>query len=176
LAVTVSFTLTRGDLLRGSWLSIRSHPFVLTQGIVIFLVLPWALSVWQVVLAARRAAYVSTFKIVEMALIPPLAVVGFAAITLWISRGSRTIGGHYKFEFTDEEIHVTGPGIDSHIEWSALTKCFGIRSGVIFYSGNQPMIAIPGRALTAQAVEELHAMSAAKGLRIVGVWRATPAT
>jgi YcxB-like protein len=170
MAVTVAFTLTRADVLRGSWVSLRSHPFILAQSIGFFIALPWAIAVWQLVEAARGEAYASTSAIVEMVLIPPLAAVGFGAIPLWISRGSRLLGGQHKFEFTEQDVHLTGPTTDSRIQWSAFTKCYGTRHGILFYSGNQPTLSIPGRALAPEAAAKLREMLTARGIKIVGPW------
>jgi hypothetical protein len=140
-----------------------------------FIVLPWAIAVWQIVNAVGGMA-VSSMTIVEMLLLLPLAVVGFGAIPFWISRGSRLIGGHHSFKFADEDIHLTGPDGESRVRWSALTRCFGTQHGILFYSGNRPMISIPGRALARVDAAELRAMSAARGVKIVGRWGGAPAT
>jgi hypothetical protein len=175
MAVSVSFTLTRGDLLRASWVSLRSHPFVLAQWVGFFIVFPWAFAAWQIVDAARGTAHVSMMAVLELVLIPPVAVIGFGAILLWGSRGSRMIGGHFEIGFTDEDIHLTSPGVDSRVQWPALTKCFGTRQGILFCSGNRPMLSVPGRTLSPEAAAELRAMAAARGLKIVGPWGGAPA-
>ena len=92
MAVTVSYTLTRADVLRFSWMSLCSRPFVLALGVGFFIVLPWAFAVWQIIDAVRGIQHASNWRIAELLLIPPLAVVAFAAIPLWLSRGSRAIG------------------------------------------------------------------------------------
>jgi hypothetical protein len=176
MATTVSFTLARADVLPGFWVSLRSRPFALAQIIGLLIVLPWAVAVWLVVDAAHGAAYVSTMSIVEMALLPLLSVLWVVAIQFWMSRGSRMIGGHYRLAFTDDDIRLTSPGIDSRIQWSSLKKCFGLRHGNLFYSGNRPMVSIPGRALVLQAAAESREMSAVRGVTIVGPWGDAPVT
>jgi hypothetical protein len=170
MAVTVSFAMTRADLLRLSWVALRNRPFILALSVGFFIVLPWAIAVWEVVEVARGEANAPILSIVVLFLIPPLAVVGFGAIPLWLLRGSRVIGARHKFEFTEEDIHLTGPATDSRIQWSAFTKCYGTKHGVVFYSGDLPTIFIPRRALTLEEAAELRAMSSTRAIEVIGPW------
>lgn len=166
----ISFAVTRSDLLRLSWVSLRSHPFVLAQSIGFFVGLPWAVFIWMMVNAARGVAHVSTLAMAEMLLLPLASVVAFGAIPLWISRGAKFIGANQTTEFTDEGFHFSRQGINAHISWSALTKCYGTRHGLLFYSGNLIMASIPGRVLEPEALAELRALLTSHGIKVVGPW------
>jgi hypothetical protein len=169
MAVTVSYTLTRADLLWLSWVSLRSRPLVLVLFVGVFVVVPWATALWLIYEAVRGVAY-AYWSIATLLLIPPLMAVAFVTTPLRVSRGSRVIGGEMTLEFADKEIRYAGSLAQSIIQWSALTKGFGTRHGVLFYSGNLPLISVPGRVLTPETASELRAFASAKGIKIVGPW------
>jgi hypothetical protein len=170
MAITLSYTWTRGNLLRASYVAVRAHPVTFALAVGGFVVVPWLIAAGSLV-AIAMGVTISLSRIVQLILAPPVAVAAMALLTLLRLRGARSLRGAHTCALSETDIHVTGPGFDSHIEWTIPTRCYGCGQGLIFMTGNAPLLSLPGSALPATSRQELLELLAAKGVKLSGPWK-----
>jgi hypothetical protein len=168
-SIVINFTPTKVDILRAAFLALRARPLTLAFSVGFFVVLPW-FSALIAIAASAAGADVSTWWIFELIVIPPLAVALFSAIPLMQVRGARSLNGTHTYEFSDRGIHLTGPGFDNRVDWSILTRCYSFKPGLLFVSGNAPLITVPSHSLSAVNKAELGRLLAAKGVQARSTW------
>jgi len=173
MAVTVEYKPTTGDLLRAGYVGLRSRRLVFALSFGFFVLVPWLAALCGIV-ASLLEAPIRPVSIMSLIVIPPVAVAAFALIMMFQARGARSLQGTHTYEFSDADIRLKGPGFDNRIEWAILTRCHVSNHGLLFMSGNSPVISVPGRSLTFSSRKELSQMIAAKGVKLTGRWQADP--
>jgi hypothetical protein len=169
MAVVVEYKPTTGDLLRAGYVGIRTRPLVFALSLGFFVLIPW-LSALCASVVYFFGAPISPFTIVSLVAIPPVAIVAFALTMLFQVRGARSLQGTHIYEFSDAEIHLKGPGFDNRMDWASLTRCHGSTHGLLFMSGNAPVISVPQRSLSFASRKGLFHMLTAKGVKLSGQW------
>jgi hypothetical protein len=169
VTTTVTFTPTRTDLLRAGYLGLRARPFTFFLSVGFFIAVPWLIALFG--LGARViGARVGLLPVVELILIPPVAVAAFALIMLFGVRGARTLQGTHSYEFSDAGIRLKGPGFDNRVEWSALTRCHASPYGLLFMTGAAPLISVPGRVLSPTSRRAIGDLVVATAMKRTGDW------
>jgi hypothetical protein len=100
----------------------------------------------------------------QQGVLPPITVVAFALIPVMLFRGSPALRGPHHYEFADQDIHAVGPGFDTRVQWSVLTRATTHKFGLMLFSGKLPMVSVPGRAMSPSDEEAIHALLKRKGL------------
>jgi hypothetical protein len=151
-------------------LGLRSRPLVLFLNIAFFVVLPW-LTALGYLFAYLAGVNISITPALFLLIVPPLSVLYFSLIPLWVTRGARSLSGEHCYRFSEEQIWLSGPGFQNRVEWSLLTRCFGSGWGLLLMSGSAPLITIPGRALSPAARTELRELLISKKVELGGPWK-----
>lgn len=165
--IEVAFTPTRWDLLRAGQMGLRARPVFFFFSLSFFVILPWLIAL-AFLLAYFAGVHISLFPMVVLLFIPPVAVVFFSLIPLWVARGARSLRGTHHYAFSEGEIRLVGPGFENRVEWPLITRCFGFKSGLLFVSGNAPLITVPGRALPSVASAQLRQLLISKNVELCG--------
>jgi len=168
--IAVSFIPSRADLMRLGYVALRANPVVLALSLGFFVVFPWVVATSLMVDNASGGSN-SAYSIVSMLALPLISIAAFAYLPLLHVRRARTLQGTHTYAFSDQDIHLTGPGFDSRVDWAALSRCYGRREGLIFFTGSAPIITVPGRSLSQTSREDLRQLVAAKGVKLAGPWR-----
>ena len=169
-SITVTFTPTKGDILRAAYMGLRARPLIFVSAVGFFIVIPWV-SALVAIAASTVGAPVSTARIIQLIAMPPVAVALFALIPLLQVRGARGLNGPHTYEFSEGGIHLTGPGFDNRVDWSIPTRCYNFKPGLLFVSGNAPLITVPSRCLAATDKAELGRLLTRKGVQARGGWK-----
>jgi hypothetical protein len=157
------------------YVGLRAKPAVFALFLGFFVVFPWVVA--ALLIADNMAGGSnSAFSIVSMTALPLIGIAAFAHLPLLQVRRARTLQGIHTYAFSDQDIHLTGPGFDSRVDWAALTRCYGRREGLAFFTGSAPIIAVPGRSLSETSREDLRQLVAAKGVKLAGPWRGAART
>jgi hypothetical protein len=170
MAVTVNFTPTTADLLRGGYLGLRVRPINFAFSVGFFIILPWAAACCGIIASVMGVSVPLIFILILIAL-PPITVAAFGRLMLSQVRGSRGLQGEHSYQFSGDGILLKGPGFDNRVEWTLLTRCHGAKQGLLFISGNAPLISVPGRALSPAAKAELRELVVSKGIVVTGLWK-----
>ena len=162
MSVQICFTPTKRDLMWTVYAGVRARPAIFFSSILFFVVLPWSAAL--IILVLGNLA--STWSIIVLLVVPPIAVASFASIPIRLFGDSPSLQGEHTYEFSDSEIHLIGPGFDNRVDWSIVTSCLEFSGGLQFYSKKLAVISIPRRALSATTSQELRALCVAKGISI----------
>jgi hypothetical protein len=171
MAVTVSFRPSRADLLRSGLIGLEMRPWVMWAGISIFVLLPWATAVFVCVMEASTGRVFPRSSLIELILLPPFTVAGFASIPFIVTRGARTLDGEHVYEFDDWGSRLTGPGFDNRVAWSTVTRCHASRMGLLFLTGSLPIITVPARVLSPSSKTALRDLVSGAGVKVTGRWK-----
>lgn len=169
MTVVVEYKPTTWDLLRAGYVGLRTRPLVFALSLGFFVLIPWLAALCALV-GYLFGAPISPFAIVCLVAIPVVTVVTFALLMLFQVRGARSLQGSHTYEFSDSEIRMKGPGFDNHIDWVNLTRCHGSTHGLLFMSGNLPVISVPQRSLSFASRKGLFHMLTVKGVKLSGQW------
>jgi hypothetical protein len=170
MAITITFTPTNADILRGGYLSLRNRPINFAFSVGFFIVLPWVAAGVGIVASVMGVSVPLIFIVILIAL-PPITVVTFARLMLSQVRGARGLQGPHNYEFSSDGILLRGPGFDNRVDWTLVTRCHGANEGLIFISGNAPLISVPGRVLSPAVKAELRELVASKEVTVTGPWK-----
>jgi len=170
MAIAVTFSPTRGDLLRTCYMGLRTRPLSFATYVGFFVILPWAVSIWGIIAFTLGAPIgpLGPLVIMSMIAIPPISVAAFALVMLFQFRGAKGLQGTHRYQFSDGGIQLNGPGFDTRIQWAMLTRCHGSNQGMVFMSGNVPLISLPARYIAGAEKAELQQLIASKGIKLTG--------
>jgi len=143
---------------------------LLWLGLSFFVILPW-LTALGYLFAYFAGVNIALAPAVVLLFVPPVAVTFFSLLPLWAVRGARSLQGDHVYRFSEEEIVLSGPGFENRVEWHLVTRCFGFKSGLLFVSGNAPLITIPGRALSSSTKAGLRELLITKNVGLGGPWK-----
>jgi hypothetical protein len=163
MPIVLSFETSRADLVRLGYLGLRARPLTFFSAVLFFIGLPWSVAIGGL-MAKAFGLHVPSGTVALMIALPPITVAAFALIPLLLFRGSPTLRGPHRYEFDDRDIHATGPGYDSRIQWSVFTRAMMHRFGLLLLSGRLPMLSVPARAMSASDREALVLLLRQKGL------------
>jgi len=168
--VTITFRPTKGDQIRSGYLALLSRPLILALWAGFFVGVPW-------ISALRFLAdpYASRSDIVTLLAAPFVAVFFFSLIPLIVSGRARRLDGDYTYTFSEDGIHVAGPGSESRLDWTIVTRGYGYGLGVLLVSGKRPILVVPGRLLSPAVRSQLRRMIAARGIELAGAWKRSKA-
>lgn len=164
MTTSITFTPTRFDLMRAGLLGILERSSVFYGGVVFFVVLPWLSSLGGFVAQLCGLKVMGWASILLLAALPLLAISGFALISIWSFRNAPALKGAHHYIFSDQDIHATGPGFDTHISWNVMTHYRLHSFGLLLRASKVPMVAVPGHAISKVAQQELIALFRSKGI------------
>jgi hypothetical protein len=170
MTISVVFTPTKGDLVRAGYLGLRTRPFIFALSFGFFVILPWIAALFFGALYLAGAS-VNLSAIVDLLIVPILSIAFFVLLPLLLIRGARSLNGPHRYEFSTEGIRLTGPGFDNRVEWKLVTRCYGFKTGLLFASGNAPLITVPARSLSPIARTQLRQLIMASGVELAGPWK-----
>lgn len=160
MSVQIFFTPSRRDLVWAAYAGLRARPAIFFTSILFFVAFPWSAAL--IFLALGFLA--STWLIIVLLLLPLIAVALFVSIPIRLFGGSPSLQGEHTYEFSENEIHLFGPGFDNRVSWSIITRCLEFSGGFLFYSNKLPIISIPRRALPGHTSLGLRALCEASGV------------
>ena len=163
MSVRICFTPSKRDLMWTVYAGVRARPVIFLSSILFFVVFPWSAAL--IIFALGNLA--STWSIAVLLAVPPIAVALFASIPVCIFGDSPSLQGEHTYEFSENEIHLFGPGFDNRVDWSNVTSCLEFSGGLQFYSKKLAVISIPRRALSETTSQALRALIKAKGISIM---------
>jgi hypothetical protein len=166
MSITATFQLTKGDIIRSGYLGLLSRPLVLALCLGFFVGVPW---VTALVFVVEQSA--DLLSIASLFVLPLLAIVFFSLIPLWVTRGARSLDGTHTYDFSEDGIHLVGPGFDNRIDWAIVTRCYGFGLGLLFVSGKAPILSVPARSLSPAAKTQLRRMIVTRGVEVAGTWK-----
>jgi hypothetical protein len=168
--ISVAFTPTKGDLIRGGYVGFRTRPFNFACFLGFFVISPWivALGFGALYLSGER---VRLWEIIVLLVVPVASIAFLAVLPLVLTRGARSLNGPHRYEFSVDGIRLTGPGFDNRVEWKLVTRCYGFKQGLLFASGSAPLITVPARSLSPAALTQLRLLIMASGVELAGPWK-----
>ena len=122
---------------------------------------------------------INLVSITALVVVPIFSIAFFALLPLVLIRGARSLNCPHLYQFSGEGIRLTGPGFDNRVEWKLVTRCYGFKQGLLFASGNAPLITVPARSLSAATRAKLRQLIMESGVELMGEWKkeeVTPAT
>ncbi len=148
MPVVMKFIPRKTDLMMLGYGAIRSRPVVFYIFIIFFIIIPWLLSLLIFVLGAVLGDTSQYSNAFILFILPPIMVSFFffyAPIRQYANAPS--LKGERIYEFSEENIHVTGPGFDNTIEWSLITKFIDVHGFILIFSNHTAIIWLPRRAI-----------------------------
>lgn len=167
MPIVASFAPSNRDLVWAGYVGMRSRPVFLAVAVAFFVALPWLMALYVIV--TRGVGRVMPAWTLAMLLLLPFLTVGFfALIPVMLYRNARSLRGAHTYEFTDQAIRLNGPGFDSRVEWSVVTRCWDTAGGLLFFSDKLAIISVPTRALSPPDRLRLKELAGAKGVELRG--------
>jgi hypothetical protein len=164
MATYLTFTPTRSDLMRAGLLGIVDRRGVFYSFTLFFVILPWLSALVGALMPLFGLPSVGWTIVLLMAVVPFATVLSFALIPVWLFRDAPTLKGPHHNEFSDQDIHASGPGFDTSISWGVFTHFRFYSLGLILRGNKVPMITVPRRAVSASVQQELEALFKSKGI------------
>ena len=169
MTITVSYTPNRSDLRRAMYEGFRARPIIFALAVGFFVVIPWLAATAG--LAMRVAgAPIALWKPLLLLISPPIGFVLFERYMFRMIQGVPMAREGRTYTFTEADVRMTGPGVDSRLEWTMFTRCHSSAHGLFIYSGKLPLVQLPERALSATSRRDLRTLMASKGLELRGSW------
>ncbi len=165
MSIAINFTPTSRDLVWAGYAGLRAKPIFLAILLLFFVVLPWSSALFVLLFGKL----VSIWSVALLVLVPPISVIAFAFLPVRLFRNSPTLQGVHTYEFSENEIHLIGPGFDNRLQWPTLTRCIQFSGGLQFYSNTLALISIPRRALSESTLSSLHHLATLKEIEFKDV-------
>jgi hypothetical protein len=163
---SVQFTPQPSDLIWSGYAGIRARPVVFVAAIGFFVVLPWLAALVSIVLAAM-GKFLGWLPLAIFILTPPISIAFFALLPLFLFRNALSLRGTHRYEFMHEGMHITGPGFENRLAWSAVTRCAQTRAGLLFLSNTQPLVYIPRRVLSTEFLDRIRELLRVKNIPLL---------
>ena len=134
----------------------------MVAALLFFVGAPWATGVYELWQG------VASWSTAVMFALPFFTVAAFAWLPVKLFGKSPALAGLHTYEFSEQSIHLAGPGFENRIDWSLVNSCRDFGDLLLFFSGKQAIINVPERALSPDERSRLKAWVGEKGIEMRG--------